>query len=149
MAELLEQEAAEETKKAMKKKKKKKKTPKQKAPAPSVGLAEEFELPGLVEELSGLVSEVEEMREVRQPTTAMKPANEEADEALLAALGRDDDLDAIVAAINAHVDYATPELLNEASARAMRDSIKKQWKKALRQEKLETEQEKTAAERQA
>ena len=101
----------------------------------------------VVEELPGLVSEVEEMREVRQPATAMKPANEEADEALLAALERDDDLDAIVAAINAHVDYATPELLNEA--RAMRDSIKKQRKKALRQEKMAVErQQTTAAERQ-
>ena len=135
MASLLEEEAAEETKKATKKKKTKPKV-KQKAPTPSAVPAEE---------LPKRVPEVDPSRHqcaaTAQAAIAKKPANEEADKALLAALGRDDDLDAIVAAINADADDATPERLNEA--RAMRDSIRKQRKKALRR------QEKMAAERQA
>ena len=61
------------------------------------------------------------------------PATEEADAALRAALESYEDLDALVAAINAHVDDASPELLKEA--RVTRDMIEKYRKKALKQEK--------------
>lgn len=65
--------------------------------------------------------------------------NEDANDALRKAIDADD-LDLLVDAITKHADFGTPELVTEA--RAMRDKIKKNNKKALKQEKARIEEAK-------
>jgi ankyrin repeat protein len=142
-----EKEANGATKKAKKKPKKKKKKAqeKEKAEAPTVidgesfadiwGQAEAEELPGL-EPMPP--PHHQRQRQVAAIPAAEKAANEESDAALKAVLEAEPhELDALVAAINARADHASPELLKEA--RTTRDTVRKDQKKALKQEKREAE----------
>jgi len=140
MASLLEEEEeadaaagakAKDKKKAKKKKPKKKKAQEEKAEAPDIEPDED--MPGLEPVLAP------PLRQRKCQAPAVKPASEEADAALISALEADGDLDALVAAINAHADDASPGLLKEA--RAARDTMRKDRKKALKQEKREAERQ--------
>ena len=126
MAALLEEEDAEAEKKATKnkqqqhKKKKKKKTKEKK---------EEEE----AEEGVPVSADPSNLPSTHLAAASVDIAAEEAEAALHAALETDGDLEALVAAINAHADHASPELLKVA--RDTRDQVKHRRKKALKKEK--------------
>ena len=126
MAALLEEEDAEAEKKATKnkqqqhKKKKKKKTKEKK---------EDEE----AEEGVPVSADPSNLPSTHLAAASIDIAAAEAEAALHAALETDDDLDALVAAINAHADHASPELLKVA--RDTRDQVKHRRKKALKKEK--------------